>query len=122
MSLHCTSLASVLVNDDNNCSKKKSLQANRLSDLTLQWAPEGFDSVCGTESDQQVAPVKYFDKRGDSMAQTLLTKGDVYGKQFVVFKFCQAYPTYVVTYTYPKDFTPSLTRPRTQVTGPGHSN
>ena len=49
------------------------------------------------------------------MAKTLLEKGDVYGKQFVVFESYQAYPMYVVTYTCPDDFTPLLTAPRTQV-------
>ena len=49
------------------------------------------------------------------MAKTLLEKGDVYGKQFVVFESYQAYPMYVVTYTCPDDFTPQLTSPRTQV-------
>merc|ERR1712032_1167140 len=44
----------------------------------------------------------------------LLQKGDVYGKQFVVFESYQAYPMYVVTYTCPDDFTPQLTAPRTQ--------
>ena len=49
------------------------------------------------------------------MAKTLLEKGDVYGKQFVVFESYQAYPMYVVTYTCPDDFTPQPTAPRTQV-------
>ena len=49
------------------------------------------------------------------MAKTLLEKGDVYGKQFVVFESYQAYPMYVVTYTCPDDFTPQLMSPRTQV-------
>ena len=49
------------------------------------------------------------------MAKTLLKKGDVYGKQFVVFESYQAYPMYVVTYTCPDDFTPQLMSPRTQV-------
>ena len=49
------------------------------------------------------------------MAKTLLEKGDVYGKQFVVFESYQAYPMYVVTYDCPDDFTPRLTSPRTQV-------
>ena len=49
------------------------------------------------------------------MAKTLLRKGDVYGKQFVVFESYQAYPMYVVAYTCPDDFTPRLTSPRTQV-------
>ena len=71
--------------------------------------------MCGTESNQQVAPVKLFTRSGDRMAKTLLQKGDVYGKQFVVFESYQAYPMYVVTYTCPDDFTPQLTAPRTQV-------
>ena len=49
------------------------------------------------------------------MAKTLLQKGDVYGKQFVVFESYQAYPMYVVTYTCPDDFTSHLKSPRTQV-------
>ena len=49
------------------------------------------------------------------MAKTLLEKGDVYGKQFVVFLSYQAYPMYVVTYTCLDDFTPQVTAPRTQV-------
>ena len=49
------------------------------------------------------------------MAKTLLEKGDVYGKQFVVFESYQAYPMYVVAYTCPDDFTPQPTAPRTQV-------
>ena len=81
----------------------------------LQMAPTGFHSVCGTESHQQVPPVKYFAKFGDRMAKTLLQKGDVYGKQFVVFESHHAYPMYVVTYTCPDDFTPQLTAARTQV-------
>ena len=81
----------------------------------LQWAPEGYHSVCGTESNQQVALVKWAAGKGDRMAKTLLEKGDVYGKQFVVFESYQAYPMYVVTYTCPDDFTPQLTAPRTQV-------
>ena len=81
----------------------------------LQMAPKDFHSVCGTESHQQVPPVKYFAARGDRMAKALLEKGDVYGKQFVVFESYQSYPMYVVTYTCPDDFTPQLKSPRTQV-------
>lgn len=81
----------------------------------LQMAPTGFHSVCGTESNQQVALVKWAAGKGDRMAKTLLEKGDVYGKQFVVFESYQAYPMYVVTYTCPDDFTPQLMSPRTQV-------
>lgn len=81
----------------------------------LQAAPTGFDSVGGTESNQQVSPVKFFATRGDPMAKTLLTRGDVFGKQFVVYECCQAYPAYVVTYSLPGDFTPRLTPPRTQM-------
>ena len=80
----------------------------------LQMAPTGFNSVCGTESNQQVDLVKLFARSGDRMAKTLLKKGDVYGKQFVVFESYQAYPMYVVTYTCPDDFTPQPTA-RTQV-------
>ena len=83
--------------------------------LRLQMAPTGFHSVCGTESHQRVPPVKYFAARGDRMAKELLQKGDVYGKQFVVFESYQAYPMYVVTYTCPDDFTPQLEPVRTQV-------
>merc|ERR1711934_926759 len=83
-------------------------------DPTLQMAPTGFHSVCGTESNQQVALVKWAAAKGDRMAKTLLEKGDVYGKQFVVFESYQAYPMYVVTYTCPDDFTPQLMAPRTQ--------
>ena len=71
--------------------------------------------MCGTESNQQVALVKWAAGKGDRMAKTLLEKGDVYGKQFVVFESYQAYPMYVVTYTCPDDFTPQLMSPRTQV-------
>ena len=74
--------------------------------LQLQMAPEGFDSVSGTESDQQVPPVKLSAGNGDRMAQALLEKGDVYGKQFVVFESNHAYPMYVVTYTCPDDLPP----------------
>ena len=49
------------------------------------------------------------------MAKTLLRKGDVYGQQFVVYYACQAYPAYVVTYTCPDDFSPSVERSPTQV-------
>ena len=52
---------------------------------------------------------------GDLMANMLITKGDVYGKQFVIYESYQAYPMYVVTYTCPDDFTPRLMSPRTQV-------
>ena len=66
--------------------------------------PEGFDSVSGTEKNQRVVPVKFHARtRGDNLARFLLDKGDVYGKQFVVFLSCQAYPSYVVTYTYNED-------------------
>ena len=78
-------------------------------------APTGFHSVCGTESNQRVALVKLFAARGDRMAKALLEKGDVYGKQFVVFESYQAYPMYVVTYTCPDDFTPRISKQRTQV-------
>ena len=71
--------------------------------LPLQWAPDGFHSVCGTESDQQVPPVQTLANSGDRMAKTLLEKGDVYGKQFVTFESNQAYPAYVVTYNCPTD-------------------
>ena len=50
------------------------------------------------------------------MAKMLLDKGDVYGKQFVTFESNQAYPAYVVTYTYPTNLPPNVfTAPRTQV-------
>ena len=81
----------------------------------LQWAPEGFHSVCGTENNQKVPPVEWTAGRGDRMAKTLLEKGDMYGKQFVVFESYQAYPMYVVTYTCPDDFTRRLKSLRTQV-------
>ena len=80
-------------------------------------APEGFDSVCGTEADQQVQPVQAAATGGDNMAKELLRKGDVYGKQFVVFLSNQAYPTYVVTYTVPDDSEASFNSSPTQVTG-----
>ena len=83
--------------------------------LPLQMAPTGFHSVCGTESHQKVPPVKHFATFGDRMAKTLLEKGDVYGKQFIVFESYQSYPMYVVTYTCPDDFTPQLMEQRTQV-------
>ena len=72
-------------------------------------APEGFHSVCGTESDQKVPPVQFSAAQGDQMAKVMLEKGDVFGKQFVVFLSYQAYPAYVVTYTYTDDFAASLT-------------
>ena len=81
-------------------------------------APEGFHSVCGTESDQQVPPVKLSAARGDRMAQALLDKGDVYGKQFVTFESNQAYPAYVVTYNYHTNLPRNAfmsSSPRTQV-------
>merc|ERR1712032_886084 len=80
----------------------------------LQMAPEGFDSVCGTERDQKVPPVQLFAKRGDPMAKTLLKHGHVYGRQFSVYLSCQAYPAYVVYYTCPKDFDSIPERPRTE--------
>ena len=84
--------------------------------LQLQWAPEGYHSVCGTESDQQVPIVKFHAAKGDRMAQALLDKGDVYGKQFVTFESNQAYPAYVVTYNYPDNLPPNVfTDLRTQV-------
>ena len=49
------------------------------------------------------------------MAKTLLTKGDVYGRQFVVYDSCQAYPAYVVAYTCPDDFAPGPEPSRKQV-------
>ena len=83
--------------------------------LQLQWAPEGYHSVCGTESDQKVPIVKFYAAKGDRMAQALLEKGDVYGKQFVTFESHQAYPAYVVTYNCPTNSPPNFTAPRTQV-------
>ena len=74
--------------------------------------------MCGTESDQKVPIVKFYAAKGDRMAQALLDKGDVYGKQFVTFESNQAYPAYVVTYTYPDNLPPSdflPSSPRTQV-------
>ena len=85
--------------------------------LQLQWAPEGYHSVCGTESDQQVPIVKFYAAKGDRMAQALLAKGDVYGKQFVTFESNQAYPAYVVTYNYHTNLPPNAlmsSSPRTQ--------
>ena len=79
-------------------------------------APKGFDSVCGTESDQKVPPVELSAAKGDQMAKVMLERGDLYGKQFVVFLSYQAYPAYVVTYTYADDFAASLT-PREKVIG-----
>ena len=76
--------------------------------LPSQDAPSGFDPVCGTEWNQQKLPVKSAATRGDRMAKTLLREGNKYGKQFVVFLSRQAYPAYVVTYTYSTDFFPSL--------------
>ena len=55
----------------------------------LRSAPAGYDSVSGTESDQQVAPVKVPAGLGDTMAQELLKRGGLYGRQFVVFKNSQ---------------------------------
>ena len=49
-----------------------------------QMAPEGFDSVCGTEKDQKVLPVQAAAGLGDKVAAALLEKGKVYGKQFNV--------------------------------------
>ena len=74
--------------------------------------------MCGTESDQQVPPVKFYAAKGDRMAQALLAKGNVYGKQFVTFEFNQAYPAYVVTYNYHTNLPPNVfmpSSPRTQV-------
>ena len=75
-------------------------------------APDGFDSVSGTEANQQVLRVTFPAWRGDQMAKMLLAKGDVFGKQYVVYDSCQAYPAYVVTYTCPDDFTPDLEPPQ----------
>ena len=72
----------------------------------LQMAPTGFHSVSGTESHQKVLPVEWAAGKGDRMAKTLLKKGDVYGRQFVVFELYQAYPMDVVKYTCPDDITP----------------
>ena len=86
--------------------------------LQLQWAPEGYHSVCGTESDQQVPIVKFYAAKGDRMAQALLAKGNLYGKQFVAFESNQAYPAYVVTYNYNTNLPPNAfmsSSPRTQV-------
>ena len=49
------------------------------------------------------------------MAQKLLEKGHVYGKQFVIFLAHRAYPTYVVTYSCPSDFPAKTVIPRTRV-------
>ena len=81
----------------------------------MQVAPPDFDSVCGTESDQKVPLVQIPAARGDKMAKRLLTKGDVYGKQFVIYDSCHVYPAYVVFYTCPDDFTLSPELSRTQV-------
>ena len=74
--------------------------------------------MCGTESDQKVPIVKFYAAKGDRMAQALLAKGDVYGKQFVTFESNQAYPAYVVTYNYHSNLPPNAfvsSSPRTQV-------
>ena len=49
------------------------------------------------------------------MALKLLEKGHVYGKQFVIFLACRAYPTYVVTYSCPRDFPAKMVIPRTRL-------
>ena len=96
--------------------KYKCVRLTKRKKSTLpQMAPEGFDSVCGTEGDQQVVPVQTAATAGDNMAKVLLRKGDVYGKQYVVYLSNQAYPTYVVTYTVPNSFVVSSSP--TQVTG-----
>ena len=66
----------------------------------LKKAPSGFDSVSGTESDQQVPPVQVLAGR-DTMAKELVDNGHRYGRQYVVFDNKQSYPAYVVTYTVP---------------------
>ena len=83
--------------------------------VQLQWAPDGFHSVCGTENNQQVPPVRLYAAKGDRMAEMLLRKGDVFGKQYVTFESHQAYPAYVVTYFCPTNSPPNFTAPRTQV-------
>ena len=84
-------------------------------------APEGFHSVSGTELNMKLAPVQVAATvEGDRMAKTLLKKGDVYGRQFVVYQALQAYPAYVVTYTCPDDF-PSPEETQVVVTVVGHT-
>ena len=77
--------------------------------------PEGFDSVCGTESNQRLPVVKFNAKKGDLMARLMLTNGHIYGKQYVVFESCQAYPAYVVTYTCPDTYNVKPEMSRMQV-------
>ena len=74
-----------------------------------------FDSVCGTESNQRLPVVTFAAAKGDLMARMMRTNGHIYGKQFVVYESCQAYPAYVVTYTCPDNSTPSPELPRMQV-------
>ena len=76
--------------------------------VQLQWAPDGFHSVCGTENHQQVLPVRLYAAKGDRMAEMLLRKGDVFGKQYVTFQSHQAYPAYVVTYNCPNYLPPNV--------------
>ena len=99
----------------NSSPQTRLLYVALLSHTSPQVAPPGFDSVCGTESNQRVPVLQLAAARGDKMAKTLVTNGDVYGKQFVVYDSCQAYPAYVVTYACPDDMAPAPEPPRKQV-------
>ena len=65
----------------------------------LRHAPDGFDSVCGTEVDQMVYPVqKAATLKEEGLAWAMLHFGDHYGRQFAVFRPDNIYPAYVLRY------------------------
>ena len=64
----------------------------------LRRAPDGFDSVCGTEMNQKVFPVQKKAALKEKLASALLDFGDRYGRQFAVFRSDNLYPAYVVRY------------------------
>lgn len=57
-----------------------------------------YDSVTGTENDQDVIPVR-ISAQQDKMAAKLLAEGSKYGKQFAIYASNLAYPAYIVSYT-----------------------
>lgn len=61
-------------------------------------APEGFDSVCGTEMNQKVYPVQKAARANDRLASALLRFGHIYGRQFALFQSDNIYPAYIVRY------------------------
>ena len=86
-------LVYVMTGKVNDCGARHAPHLRHRSELG-----DGCDSVSGTESNQDVLPVRFAAKVGDEMAANLLQDGHLLGRQFTVFDPSQAYPAFVVTY------------------------